>query len=156
MVVRKKAHFYIVASTTCASSLFHHNNVISFWTKDLQDLLRWFWMNFRRFPSWVIRFYVTQATYWSRTLICTWWKWKWQKCNVTSRHVFTHNWSETDDLRHTLYFRKAMLWTNVETNLSWTCLVSGLLNFEHPSVLLFCFDIYDFEQKYWTTCSGGA
>ena len=27
---------------------------------------------------------------------------------------------------------------NVETNLSWTCLVSGLLNFEHPSVLLFC------------------
>ena len=32
---------------------------------------------------------------------------------------------------------------NVETNLSWTCLVSGLLNFEHPSVLLFClFKIY--------------
>ena len=29
--------------------------------------------------------------------------------------------------------------SNVETNLSWTCLVSGLLNFEHPSVLLFCF-----------------
>ena len=27
---------------------------------------------------------------------------------------------------------------NFETNLSWTCLVSGLLNFEHPSVLLFC------------------
>ena len=27
---------------------------------------------------------------------------------------------------------------NVEINLSWTCLVSGLLNFEHPSVLLFC------------------
>ena len=27
--------------------------------------------------------------------------------------------------------------SNVETNLSWTCLVSGLLNFEHPSVLLF-------------------
>ena len=26
-----------------------------------------------------------------------------------------------------------------ETNLSWTCLVSGLLSFEHPSVLLFCF-----------------
>ena len=26
----------------------------------------------------------------------------------------------------------------VETNLSWTCLVSGLLNFEYPSVLLFC------------------
>ena len=31
--------------------------------------------------------------------------------------------------------------SNVETNLSWTCLVSELLNFEHPSVLLFCFDI---------------
>ena len=28
--------------------------------------------------------------------------------------------------------------SNVETNISWTCLVSGLLNFEHPSVLLFC------------------
>ena len=28
--------------------------------------------------------------------------------------------------------------SNVETNLSWTCLVSGPLNFEHPSVLLFC------------------
>ena len=28
--------------------------------------------------------------------------------------------------------------SNVETNHSWTCLVSGLLNFEHPSVLLFC------------------
>ena len=28
--------------------------------------------------------------------------------------------------------------SNVETTLSWTCLVSGLLNFEHPSVLLFC------------------
>ena len=27
--------------------------------------------------------------------------------------------------------------SNVETNLSWTCLVSGLLSFEHPSVLLF-------------------
>ena len=32
--------------------------------------------------------------------------------------------------------------SNVETNLSWTCLVSGLLNFEHPSVLLFCFKWY--------------
>ena len=29
--------------------------------------------------------------------------------------------------------------SNVDTNLSWTCLVSGPLNFEHPSVLLFCF-----------------
>ena len=28
--------------------------------------------------------------------------------------------------------------SNVETNLSWTCFVSGLLNFEYPSVLLFC------------------
>ena len=26
--------------------------------------------------------------------------------------------------------------SNVETNLSWTCLVSGLLSFEHPSVLV--------------------
>ena len=30
--------------------------------------------------------------------------------------------------------------SNVETNLSRTCLVSGPLNFEHPSVLLFCFN----------------
>ena len=30
----------------------------------------------------------------------------------------------------------------VETNLSWTCHVSGLLSFEHPSVLLFCFVSY--------------
>ena len=30
--------------------------------------------------------------------------------------------------------------SNVETNLSWTCLVSWLLNFEHSSVLLFCFN----------------
>ena len=28
--------------------------------------------------------------------------------------------------------------SNVETNLPWTCLVSRLLSFEHPSVLLFC------------------
>ena len=28
--------------------------------------------------------------------------------------------------------------SNVETDLSWTCLVSGFLSFEHPSVLLFC------------------
>ena len=28
--------------------------------------------------------------------------------------------------------------SNVETNLSWTYLFSGLLSFEHPSVLLFC------------------
>ena len=32
--------------------------------------------------------------------------------------------------------------SNVETNLSWTCLVSGLLNFEYPSVLLFCSFLY--------------
>ena len=33
--------------------------------------------------------------------------------------------------------------SDVETNLSWTCLVSGLLNFEHPSVLLFSFKLPD-------------
>ena len=32
--------------------------------------------------------------------------------------------------------------SNVETNLSWACLVSGLLSFEHPSVLLFCFQSF--------------
>ena len=28
--------------------------------------------------------------------------------------------------------------SNVETNISWACLVFGLSSFEHPSVLLFC------------------
>ena len=37
----------------------------------------------------------------------------------------------------------------VETNLSWTCLVSGPLNFEHPSVLLFCF----MDQHWTNVCS---
>ena len=37
--------------------------------------------------------------------------------------------------------------SNVETNLSWTCLVSGLLNFEHPSVLLFCLLSYIFMSN---------
>ena len=36
--------------------------------------------------------------------------------------------------------------SNVETNFSWTCLVSGLLSFKHPSVLLFllrtCIDLW--------------
>ena len=36
--------------------------------------------------------------------------------------------------------------SNVETNLSWTCLVSGLLNFEHPSVLLFCLILIRFRN----------
>ena len=44
------------------------------------------------------------------------------------------------------------LCSNDETNLSWTCLVSGfwcaLLNFEHPSVLLFCFaDVASAEHR---------
>ena len=30
-------------------------------------------------------------------------------------------------------------YSNVETNLSWTCLVSGLFIFEHPSVLAFLY-----------------
>ena len=41
--------------------------------------------------------------------------------------------------------------SNVETNLSWTCLVSGLLNFEHHSVLLFCFELHRI-----TSCFNGA
>ena len=36
--------------------------------------------------------------------------------------------------------------SNVETNLSWTCFVSGLLNSGHPSVLLFCLHV-DFVQN---------
>ena len=37
------------------------------------------------------------------------------------------------------HFGTCILCSNVKTNLSWTCLVSGLLSFKHPSVLLFCF-----------------
>ena len=49
--------------------------------------------------------------------------------------------------------------SNVETNLSWTCLVSGLLNFEHPSVLLFCFtylsiSIALFRTRPWVLYDG--
>ena len=47
--------------------------------------------------------------------------------------------------------------SNVETNLSWTCLVSGPLNFEHPSVLLFCpsgkrspFCLHECSIIYWS------
>ena len=36
------------------------------------------------------------------------------------------------------YFGTCMC-SNVNTYLSWICLVSGLLNFNHPYVLLFCF-----------------
>ena len=53
--------------------------------------------------------------------------------------------------------------SNVKTNLSWTCLVSGLLNFEHPSVLLFCFTkillinmkcpFYEYSMAIWSSSS---
>ena len=42
--------------------------------------------------------------------------------------------------------------SNVETNISWTCLVSGLLSFEHPSVPLFFASLPDHitrMQIYW-------
>ena len=44
--------------------------------------------------------------------------------------------------------------SNVETNLSWTCLVSGLLSFEHPSVLLFLLLMkrYQFYREARLTC----
>ena len=48
----------------------------------------------------------------------------------------------TEDAYSSGHLVLSHFWTcmcsNVETNLSWTCLVSGPLNFEHPSVLLFC------------------
>ena len=37
--------------------------------------------------------------------------------------------------------------SNVENNLSWACLVSGLLNCEHPSVLLFCLQAVWHESR---------
>ena len=47
----------------------------------------------------------------------------------------------TEDAYSSRHLVLSHFWTcmcsNVETNLSWTCLVSGLLNFEHPSVLFF-------------------
>ena len=46
--------------------------------------------------------------------------------------------------------------SSVETNLSWTCLVPGLLNFEHPSVLLFCLkartqEQFDYKEEVYNT-----
>ena len=47
---------------------------------------------------------------------------------------------------------------NVETNISWNCLISGLLSLEHRSVLLFCFHpiVSVFSEKFYflaTICS---
>ena len=39
-------------------------------------------------------------------------------------------------------------WSNVETNLSWICLVSGLYSFEHPSVLLSCFQLQNLVYQF--------
>ena len=39
--------------------------------------------------------------------------------------------------------------SNVETNISWTCLVSGLLSFEHPSVLLFLLRTKVASVRFW-------
>ena len=51
--------------------------------------------------------------------------------------------------------------SHVETNLSWTCLVSRLLSFEHPSVLLFRFhvnhcasDFANWRSTLWMCSSG--
>ena len=41
--------------------------------------------------------------------------------------------------------------SNVETNVSWTCLVSGLLSFEHPSVLLFL--LPNVFRSLWYLCA---
>ena len=50
----------------------------------------------------------------------------------------------TEDAYSSGHLVLSHFWTcmcsNVETNLSWICLVSGFLNFEHPSVFLFCFE----------------
>ena len=53
----------------------------------------------------------------------------------------------TDDAYPSGHLVLSHFWTcmcsNVEINLSWTCFVSGLLNFEHPSELLFCLELYE-------------
>ena len=58
----------------------------------------------------------------------------WNICNGCSRPT-----EDTYSSGHLVlsHFGTCMC-SNVETNPSWTCLVSGLLSFEHPSVLLFC------------------
>ena len=43
--------------------------------------------------------------------------------------------------------------SNVETNLSWNYLVSGLLSFEHPSILLFYFIVWHRHTIYATSSS---
>ena len=48
----------------------------------------------------------------------------------------------TEDAYSSGHLVLSHFWTcmcsNVETNLSWTCLASGLFGFEHPSIRLFC------------------
>ena len=76
--------------------------------------------------------------------------------NITELERFPHNIcngcgmpaGDADSSGHLVlsHFGTCMC-SNVETNLSWTCLVSGLLNFEHPSVLLFCFK-YNFSRRH--------
>ena len=39
--------------------------------------------------------------------------------------------------------------SQVETYISWTCLVSGLFSFEHPSVLLFLLLQIEEEMRHW-------
>ena len=50
---------------------------------------------------------------------------------------------EAADIRDVYLYKKFAVASGVLVHggddLSWTCLVSGLLNFEHPSVLLFCY-----------------
>ena len=44
--------------------------------------------------------------------------------------------------------------SNVKTNLFWTFLVSGLLSFEHPSVLLFLYQYLDIGRDLHRITSG--
>ena len=76
-------------------------------------------------------------------------------CFFRSIDVILHNMGSTyrtRNQRNKSHFGTCMC-SNVETNLSWTCLVSGPLNFEHPSVLLVCSE----QQKrplYTMNCQG--
>ena len=62
----------------------------------------------------------------------------------------------TEDAYSSGHLALSHFWTcmcsNVETNLSWTCLVSGLLTFGHPSVILFWEQHQNWHMSVYTIC----
>ena len=72
-------------------------------------------------------------------------------CTVSIEHMQRVRHANRGRLHLVLSHFGTCMCSNVETNLFWTCLVSGLLNFEYPSVLLFCFSLIDVLFKPFCT-----